>query len=74
VLGLVLVLAVDWFMGIARAAGNMIGNCVATVVIAAWEKDIDKARAKRVLNGEVEVDLDEHVEEFMPAVGTVKSQ
>ena len=44
VLGLVLVLAVDWFMGIARATGNMIGNCVATVVIAAWEKDIDKAR------------------------------
>src|SRR5207244_5331202 len=32
VLGLVLVLSVDWFMGIARALGNLIGNCVATVV------------------------------------------
>ena len=31
-IGLVLVLSVDWFMGIARALGNMIGNCVATVV------------------------------------------
>ena len=72
VIGLVLVLAVDWFMGIARAAGNMIGNCVATVAIAVWEKDIDKAQARRVLNGEVEVDLDEHVEEFMPAAGITK--
>src|SRR5678809_1798838 len=40
-IGLVLVLSVDWFMGIARALGNLIGNCVATVAIAAWEGDID---------------------------------
>jgi aerobic C4-dicarboxylate transport protein len=48
-IGLVLVLSVDWFIGIARAVGNLIGNCVATVVIAAWEKDLDLARAKAVL-------------------------
>ncbi|MEE7447949.1 C4-dicarboxylate transporter DctA [Methylobacterium radiotolerans] len=52
VIGLVLVLSVDWFVGIARALGNLIGNCVATVVIAAWEGDIDRAQAARVLNGE----------------------
>lgn len=52
VVGLVLVLSIDWFVGIARALGNLLGNCVATVVIAAWEKDLDKARAKAVLNGE----------------------
>lgn len=51
-IGLVLVLSVDWFMGIARALGNLIGNCVATVAIAAWEGDIDKDRAHKVLNGE----------------------
>jgi len=61
-IGLVLVLSVDWFMGMARALGNLIGNCVATVVVAAWEKDIDRATAKRVLDGEVKVDLDEHLE------------
>jgi len=66
VLGLVLVLSVDWFMGIARAVGNLIGNCVATVVVAAWEKDIDKVRARNVLDGKVEVDLDEHVEDLAP--------
>jgi len=49
--GLVLVLSVDWFMGIARALGNLIGNCVATVAIAAWEGDIDRVRAHAVLDG-----------------------
>ncbi|RVU14075.1 dicarboxylate/amino acid:cation symporter [Methylobacterium oryzihabitans] len=52
VIGLVLVLSVDWFVGIARALGNLVGNCVATVVIAAWEGDIDREQARRVLDGE----------------------
>ena len=64
VIGLVLVLSVDWFMGMARALGNLIGNCVATVVVAAWEGDIDKERAHRVLDGEVEVTLDETAKDF----------
>jgi aerobic C4-dicarboxylate transport protein len=51
-IGLVLVLSVDWFIGMARAVGNLIGNCVATVVIAAWEKELDLATARRVLAGE----------------------
>lgn len=50
VIGLVLVLSVDWFMGIARALGNLIGNCVATVAVAAWEGDIDRERAHAVLD------------------------
>jgi aerobic C4-dicarboxylate transport protein len=49
-IGLVLVLSVDWFIGIARAVGNLIGNCIATVVIAAWENDLDLARARAVLS------------------------
>ncbi|WP_264050689.1 dicarboxylate/amino acid:cation symporter [Methylobacterium flocculans] len=56
VIGLVLVLSIDWFVGIARALGNLIGNCVATVVIATWEGDIDHAQARRVLDGEVTTD------------------
>jgi len=46
-----------WFIGMARALGNLIGNCVATVVIAAWEKDLDRTRAKEVLGGTVTVDV-----------------
>jgi aerobic C4-dicarboxylate transport protein len=55
-IGLVLVLSVDWFMGIARALGNLIGNCVATVAIAAWEGDIDRERAHAVLDGRLPQD------------------
>jgi aerobic C4-dicarboxylate transport protein len=56
-IGLVLVLSVDWFIGIARALGNLIGNCVATVVIGAWEHEVDLPTAKRVLDGDVQVDV-----------------
>jgi aerobic C4-dicarboxylate transport protein len=56
-IGLVLVLSIDWFIGMARALGNLIGNCVATVVIAAWEKDLDVKLARQVLAGAVTVDL-----------------
>ncbi len=55
VLGLVLILPADWFVGIARALTNLIGNCVATIVVAVWENDIDRARAKRVLDGDADL-------------------
>ncbi len=56
-IGLVLVLSVDWFVGMARALGNLVGNCVATVVIGAWEGDLDREQAERVLNGTEIVDV-----------------
>jgi aerobic C4-dicarboxylate transport protein len=56
-IGLVLVLSVDWFIGMARALGNLIGNCVATVVVAAWEGDLDRAKAHQVLDGGELVDV-----------------
>ena len=55
-IGIVLVLSVDWFIGMARAVGNLIGNCVATVVVAAWEGDLDGGRAIAVLNGQITSD------------------
>ena len=61
-IGLVLVLSVDWFMGIARALGNLIGNCVATVAIAAWEGDIDRERAHAVLDGRAEPRTEEEAD------------
>ena len=51
-IGLVLVLSVDWFIGMARALGNLIGNCVATVVVAAWEKELDLSLAEHVLDSD----------------------
>jgi hypothetical protein len=52
-IGLVLVLSVDWFIGMARA----LGNCVATVVVAAWEGDLDRVKARQVLDGTKLVDV-----------------
>jgi aerobic C4-dicarboxylate transport protein len=52
-IGLVLVLSVDWFIGMVRALGNLIGNCVATVVVAAWEREINLPLAQGVLDGDV---------------------
>ena len=71
-IGLVLVLSVDWFMGIARALGNLIGNCVATVAVAAWEGDIDRERAHAVLDGKAvpATDDDADVADVAAAAGT----
>jgi aerobic C4-dicarboxylate transport protein len=52
VAGLALILGIDRFMSEARAITNLIGNGVATVVIAKWENELDVEQMKRVLNGE----------------------
>jgi aerobic C4-dicarboxylate transport protein len=57
-IGLVLVLSVDWFIGMVRALGNLIGNCVATVVVAAWEKELNLPLAEHVLDSDVIVEAE----------------
>ena len=57
VAGLTLLLGVDRFMSEARAITNLIGNGVATVVVAKWERSFDAATAARVLAGDYEEDL-----------------
>ncbi|AZD55451.1 C4-dicarboxylate transporter DctA [Pseudomonas chlororaphis subsp. aurantiaca] len=57
VIGLVLVLSIDWFIGMARAAGNLIGNCVATVVVADKVGDLDREQAQQVLNNRQQYEL-----------------
>jgi aerobic C4-dicarboxylate transport protein len=52
VAGLVLLVGIDRFVNSARAVTNLIGNGIATIVIARWEKAFDKQRAEAVLNGE----------------------
>jgi aerobic C4-dicarboxylate transport protein len=50
--GLALLVGVDRFMSEARAITNLIGNAVATVVIARWDGALDLAHARRVLGGD----------------------
>ena len=49
--GLTLLLGVDRFMSEARAITNLIGNAVATMVIAKWNGALDLERARRILDG-----------------------
>ena len=49
VAGLALLLGVDRFMSEARAITNLIGNAVATMVIARWEGALDMEQVRRVL-------------------------
>lgn len=51
VAGIALLLGVDRFMSEARAITNLIGNAVATVVVAKWNGSLDMAQARRVLSG-----------------------
>ena len=57
VAGLTLLLGVDRFMSEARAITNLIGNGVATVIVAKWERSFDATKAARVLAGDYEEDL-----------------
>jgi len=52
VAGLSLLLGIDRFMSEARALTNLIGNAVATLVVARWEGRLDLERARAVLRGE----------------------
>ncbi len=49
VAGLALILGVDRFMSEARALTNLVGNGVATIVVAGWENELDRDRLRREL-------------------------
>jgi aerobic C4-dicarboxylate transport protein len=53
VAGITLLLGVDRFMSEARALTNFVGNAVATIVVAYWEKELDLEKAKAILRGEL---------------------
>ncbi|SUI13094.1 C4-dicarboxylate transporter DctA [Salmonella enterica subsp. enterica serovar Enteritidis] len=50
VAGLALILGIDRFMSEARALTNLVGNGVATVVVAKWVKELDHQKLDDVLN------------------------
>ena len=51
VAGMAILLGIDRFMSMARAVVNMIGNGVATLVVARWENEIDKSTLQKNLAG-----------------------
>lgn len=49
VAGMALILGIDRFMSECRALTNLVGNACATIVIARWEKGLDKEKLNEVL-------------------------
>src|SRR5450755_1439032 len=49
VAGMALILGIDRFMSMFRALVNMIGNGVATLVVARWENELDRGTLERNL-------------------------
>lgn len=52
VAGITLLLGIDRFMSQMRSLVNLIGNGVATIVVAKWEGEFDAIKAARMMNGE----------------------
>lgn len=53
--GVAMILGIDHFLDMGRTAVNLIGNCVATVVVARWEGVLDDSK----MNAFCDADVDE---------------
>src|SRR5438128_551077 len=56
-IGVAVIFGVDELMDMGRTAVNVVGNCLATVVVARWETEFDEERA-RVFGTAEEAELD----------------
>ncbi|HET9657617.1 MAG TPA: C4-dicarboxylate transporter DctA [Kineosporiaceae bacterium] len=56
--GIALIVGIDRFMSEARALTNLIGNAVATLVIARWQGALDTERLQEVLDRPSLIDVD----------------
>src|SRR6202023_2805096 len=56
-MGVAVIFGVDELMDMGRTCVNVIGNCLATIVVARWEKEFDEKRA-RVFGTPQEAELD----------------
>jgi len=56
-MGVAVIIGIDALMDMGRSAVNLMGNCLATVVVARWEGEFDDARA-RVFGTPAELELD----------------
>ena len=51
VAGMALILGIDRFMSECRALTNLVGNAVATIVVARWENELDTEQLAKALDG-----------------------
>jgi aerobic C4-dicarboxylate transport protein len=56
VAGITLLLGIDRFMSQMRSLVNLVGNGIATIVVAKWEDEFDSKQARKMLHGEAWTD------------------
>lgn len=56
--GMALILGIDRFMSECRALTNLVGNACAAIVVARWEKSLDKDKLDDAMNGKLTVHTD----------------
>jgi aerobic C4-dicarboxylate transport protein len=56
-----LILGIDRFMSECRALTNLVGNAVATVVVARWENELDQEKFAAAMAGQLPEELDQPV-------------
>ena len=71
VAGLALILGIDRFMSEARALTNLVGNGVATLVVAKWTGDLDMQRLTEGLNNPTTIEAQEPEVLLDPKVATM---
>ncbi|MFG1417048.1 dicarboxylate/amino acid:cation symporter [Xanthobacter sp. V0B-10] len=65
--GMALILGIDRFMSECRALTNFTGNAVATIVVARWENDLDKAQLDAALHGRVAETAEQPIDMATPS-------
>lgn len=66
--GIAVILGVDELMDMARTATNVLGNCMATVVVARWEGEFNEAGNEVV--APIDATLSPHMHHTMPVAQT----
>lgn len=64
ILGVAILLGIDQILDMGRTTVNLVGNCVATVVIARWEKEFDYDKMHEFVRRSKEESIGADIEKF----------
>lgn len=73
ILGVAILLGIDQILDMGRTTVNLIGNCVATVVIARWEKEFDYDKMKEFVRQSKEESIGADIEKLKNELSHKKS-
>ena len=72
ILGVAILLGIDQILDMGRTTVNLIGNCVATVVIARWERVFDYDKMKEFVRQSSEESLGHDIKQSFEQIKEIK--